>query len=390
MEKKLILFVVHQLNIGGVQKALLAALDALDYSRFEVTLYVQQDRTELIGRVNPNVREIYVNRDETRYYRRPRAVWYAGLIRAAKAGGKNAEAYTQALNAYVAEEKLLYEKKRFPFADRQFDVAVAFKQGGPARFAAEAVDAKRKIVLFHGSVDEDHALHARILPQFDVIAAVNEGCRDILRALYPAVAEKITYIENYVDAEDVRARAAAYPVDRSDGPAVLCTCGRMTPVKGFDLALDAAALLRDCGQAFIWYFVGDGPERAALEEKTAALRLEDRVRFTGMLENPCPYIAGCDIYVQPSREESYGLTIAEAQILGRPVVATATVGGRSNVRDGETGCISAVSAADLAEKTAALLADRELYAHMQEALRRRDCGSAREVFCSAWNALLDG
>ena len=388
MKKTDVLFVVHQLNIGGVQKALLSTLDALDYDRYDVSLYVQKDRTDLLKGVNPNVKEIRVNRDRTRYYRRTRAVLYAILIRLLRLFGRNADRIENALRTYVKEQKLLTEKKRFPFRGRRFDVAVAFKQAGTARFVAEAVDADRKIMVFHGSLDEEHDLHTRILPAFERIVAVNEACRDLLRSLYPSAADRIGYIENHTDARRIRALAAAYAAPPAGDRPTLCSCGRFSEEKGFDLAADAAALLRERGEDFLWYFIGDGPERAAIERKIEARGLTEHVRLTGLLENPYPYIAQSDVYVQPSRAESFGLSILEAQILLRPVVSTATVGGTHLIRDGETGLLAAADAADLADKIENLLHDPARRAALTERLRGIDRADGQKTYAEKWNDLL--
>ena len=387
-EKKELLIAVHRLNVGGVQKALLSALDALDYDRYRVTLYVRQDRCELIGQVNPNVSGIVVNKDPTRYYRRPRAVLPAMLLFLAKRFGSGGARWKTRLDRYISESRMRYEKKHYFSDGKQYDVAVSYIQGETAAFVARYVDAKRKVMFFHGSTDEAHELHEAVMPAYDKIVAVNAGCRDVLRALYPAVSERIGYIENYVDARSVRAQAEAFGIERETERTMLCSCGRFTPVKGFDLAVEAAARLRENGTDFLWYFVGDGPERGSLETRISGLKLENNIRITGLLENPYPYIAGCDIYVQPSREESYGLSVKEAQLLCRPVVTTATVGGKSLVKDGETGLIADFTPEDVAQKIGRLVRDTALCARLREALRQTDDTGSRAVFCNAWETLL--
>ena len=59
-----------------------------------------------------------------------------------------------------------------------------------------------------------------------------------------------------------------------------------------------------------------------------------------MLENPLPYVALSDVYIQTSDVESYGLSIQEALVLGKPVVSTKTIGGEMLLKD-RTGCILA-------------------------------------------------
>ena len=73
--------------------------------------------------------------------------------------------------------------------------------------------------------------------------------------------------------------------------------------------------------------------------------------------NPYPRMAVCDIYVQPSYEESHSLTVEEAKILCRPVVSTETVGGKLLVEPEKTGLLCEISAADLAAKLERLMTD---------------------------------
>ena len=388
MEKQKLLIAVHQMNMGGVQKSLLCALRALDYDRYDVTLYVRKNRGNLLEQADPRVNRIIVNDDKTRYYRNPRAVLLFVLYRIAELMHFNYLPIKRKLETYVADRQMQYENKHWFSDGTTYDVAVSYIQGPTAQFVEQYVPAKRKIVFFHGSTDEDHALHEAIFPQFDKIIAVNSGCRDVLKGLYPAVKDKIGYIDNYTDAAIVLEAAKAYEIDRKEKPIVLCTCGRFTPVKGFDLAVNAAKLLKKRGFDFIWYFVGDGEQRAAIETQINNVGLTDKIHITGILENPYPYYAGCDIYVQPSYEEAQPMAIIEAQILCRPVVTTATVGGKSLVEDGETGLIAPITAEGVAEKVAVLIANTTLRVHITNVLEQKDDTAEADAYRSAWAKLL--
>ena len=96
------------------------------------------------------------------------------------------------------------------------------------------------------------------------------------------------------------------------------------------MALEACARLIQLGYRDVkWWIVGGGPQLGMLREKVEQLHLQEHVVFTGMRENPYPYIRRADLYVQPSRVESFGLTVCEALLLGRQVIATSTDGARA-------------------------------------------------------------
>ena len=69
MKKKKLLLVIHHLTIGGIQKSLVSALNAIDYDKYDVTLYVRKNRTDLLEFINKKT-EVIVNTNTTEKYLR--------------------------------------------------------------------------------------------------------------------------------------------------------------------------------------------------------------------------------------------------------------------------------------------------------------------------------
>lgn len=390
MDKKELLFVAHHLTIGGVQKSLINALNAIDYEEYNVTLYLRRNRTELLQNINKNV-DVIINEDRTHYYRKPYAFLLEALIRLLKmtGSGRAADACQKKQTDYIVKKQMEHER-RSCFSGVTYDIAVSYVQGYEAKFVAEYVDAARKIVFYHAGTDELHKLHETCFGCFDRIVGVNESVRDLLLALYPAYGDRITYLTNYVDAEEIYRKSSAFSVQTPKTGSVLCTCGRFAKVKGFDIAVEAAAMLHERGCRFLWFFLGDGPEKQRLEELIRRYGLQENIVITGMQENPYPWIRACDIYVQPSREEAHSLTIVEAQILCRPVVTTATVGGRRLVRDGVNGAVCGVSAESLAEAIMKLLNGSGRREGMTAVLECVDRSEELAHYREGWSRLLEG
>ncbi|UDF04546.1 glycosyltransferase [Asticcacaulis sp. AND118] len=132
----------------------------------------------------------------------------------------------------------------------------------------------------------------------------------------------------------------ALPVKRKPNAVpVIGAMGRLHSIKGFDLLLEACVELRAAGQRFEVRIAGDGPERAALEVMTRQLRLEDHVRFCGWAQDPLTFLNGIDLFVVPSRQESFGLVVIEALAAGVPVVASDTEGPTEVLRGGQFGAL---------------------------------------------------
>ncbi len=113
----------------------------------------------------------------------------------------------------------------------------------------------------------------------------------------------------------------------SDGP-LLLFIGNLVPVKGLDVLLEALALRRAAGQPFTLFLVGQGPQKAALQQQAERLGLADRVRFLGSRPHDelTSWYQAADLFVLPSRSEGVPLVLLEAIACGTPFVASA-VGG---------------------------------------------------------------
>ncbi len=140
---------------------------------------------------------------------------------------------------------------------------------------------------------------------------------------------------------------------------------RLTKQKSIDTLLAALALL----PAARLHIIGDGPERAALEQQARELNLQDRVEFLGALQQaelPRHY-AECAVFALPSVREGMGLVFAEALLCGAPVIAANSGGVTDIVKDGETGLL--VPERDpraLADAIARVLNDRALAARIAQ------------------------
>lgn len=164
---------------------------------------------------------------------------------------------------------------------------------------------------------------------------------------------------------------------RPEEPVELLFVGRLARVKGLMVLLDALQLIAP-GTAFRLTIVGDGPERALLEQ--AALPLGPRVRFTGYMsqQDVAEQLTRTDIFVLPSFAEGVPVVLMEAMAARVPVIATQVAGVSELVEDGQHGLL--VPPGDvrtLADRIEELSADPG---------RRRQMGAAgREKVCAAFD-----
>jgi len=171
--------------------------------------------------------------------------------------------------------------------------------------------------------------------------------------------ERITIIPPGVDLDLLDppppwpAAVARQPADR---PCIVCVAA-LTPEKGLDVLLDAAAALAGPWPSLDWIVLGEGPMRAELEARRDELGLGGRVAFPGHVEHPEAVIAAAAVLVQPSRSEGFGSSVLDALALGVPVVASDAGGLPESLAAGGGVLVPADDPAALAREVAALLDD---------------------------------
>jgi len=171
------------------------------------------------------------------------------------------------------------------------------------------------------------------------IAVSYDVARQLREIIVPE--NKIEVVHNGIILEDYNSRAYnvsgddVYSSIRKNGETypIVITVARLDKQKGHTYLLKAAADV----PGTIFVFVGDGPEKANLENQARELSLADRVIFLGKRYDIPELLNGCDIFVLPSLYEGLPLSIMEAMAAGKPVVASDIGGVNELIRDGETG-----------------------------------------------------
>ncbi|MEM6930858.1 MAG: glycosyltransferase [Myxococcota bacterium] len=206
----------------------------------------------------------------------------------------------------------------------------------------------------------------------DLVATmgVDPGCIDV--------------IENPVDVDGVRRASLAGPSPDRPRPHLVAV-GRLEPVKGFDVLLDAFARVRETRGGHLTIF-GEGSARDALTARIERLDLTDAVTLAGFDPNPWPTVARGDALVVSSHDEGFGLTLVEAMALGTPVVTTCGDGAPGDiVEGGQYGPIARTGdAGDLAAAVGRAL-DAPVSADL---LVKRAARWAPERALDRWDALL--
>ena len=246
------------------------------------------------------------------------------------------------------------------------------------------------VVMFHtlGEIKNrasfgEHESGLRIESEAAVLAAADRVIcataleRDSLRQLYDAPADKVAVIPLGVDLDRFRPsgkQAARKSLGLRDERIILFV-GRIEPLKGLDILINAASLLESDVECTVLVVGGDESSQAEVTELRDLARergIEHRVAFVGAVDHEALplYYNAADVCVVPSHYESFGLVAVEAMASGVPVVASRVGGLTGTVKDGETGyLIPWLCPEPFAERIELLLENEPLRNNLGEAAR---------------------
>ena len=369
MKKKKVIFVTKALWIGGIETALINLLNQFDYEKFDVSLLIVHDVLELLNRIPANCQVLIADRE--RKYTFQTEYKYATLYHLTEETENPSVLHklfmwTIPIVKWI-ENRLYIRYLKQGMKKEHFDTCVIYSDA-IAEMAIRSVDADRYLMYYHHGAMR-HMYHDKIAyKKCEKIVAVSQNIANELKRFVPDAAEKIVAIHNLIDVNGVQEKATCQIEDEFDRNKFhIISVGRVASEKGMDIAVQACAKLVEEGLKDIcWWIVGDGPAMDDIKRVVAELHMEPYMRLVGMKVNPYPYIRQADLYVQPSRVEAFGLTITEAMILGKPVVATKTQGAREILTNQSQGWLCEINPTALAQKIKQLIFDTKYAEHFEK------------------------
>jgi glycosyltransferase involved in cell wall biosynthesis len=368
--KKAIAIITNTMVVGGVEKVLAEILNTFDYDNYDVTLFLRSrggDFSHFIpsnvtikywedGSSKERLRQMYESRQYSMLFR---GLFYRVMTRMST---KN----------YIRNE--LYSAKAMGLLeDKCYECVIAFQGLSPAVIgtALYRINAPIKIAWIHGEDSfpaREVPFMAREFRKFDRIFCVSKAVQNIFSQRFRGTGELAAVFYNMINRDEVINKASLQ--SESLGPCALVTVGRLEDVKGQNLIPKTVRLLLDAGYEPHWYLVGDGNLRDKIEDEMIKFDVSDHVTLLGSKTNPYPYIKACDIYVQTSLSEGWGITVQEARILCKPIVTTNLPVMREQLISGENGLmIDSMTSESLFEGIKMLLDHPELCGKFEERLK---------------------
>lgn len=378
MRKKL-LFVIDSLNIGGAERSLVNLLNSLRNTDLDIDLQLFSRGGKFEASIPQNIHILPLPK-LTEYLNKSliKQLLSLGCFLSRIKFFLKIRRKSRLLNS---EMQMIYwecYKQYFSNNEKEYDIAIAYSQGLPTFYVMDKTHAHKKISwlntdikLNNGSKEYNRQYYKR----FNKIVVVSDYLKEFwTRHLYPELKDNIEVIHDIIDFSRIKvlSEEKQYDIvrDKADQHLIITVCRLDRDCKGLDLLLDTCKILADKKINFKWFIVGGGTFYEGMRRFIIENKLDSYLFLLGMRQNPYPYMKFCDIYVQTSRREGFGLTVTEAKILERPIVCTCFDGSNRQIQHDVNGLLTSFVPETIAQTICRLIDNKDLYNQIQTNLKK--------------------
>lgn len=379
---KKIAITTNKMIMGGIEKALLEMINNMREDEYEITLFLKSNGGELIDSVPSRVKKIIIFEENISTKNKiKRFIKRKQIIKAFKVGF-----YTlMSSRSTNFAKSYKYICKTLDRIDEEYDLAISYST--PTSFSVvytiDKIKAKKKAVWIHSDLDRYKELikdYEEYYAKYDQVYSVsNVGCKKIAD-IFPGKIKSVSTFYNIISQSNIQLQAEKGDdfKDYYDGIRIV-TVGRLSYEKGQDIVINIVKELKLQEYNVRWYLIGDGEEYKSLEKNIKDNNLEEDIILMGNKENPYGYIKDCHIYVQPSIQEGYCMTVSEARCLNKPMIITDFNGSYEQINNMKTGIIVERDEKQLINAIKLLIDDKHIMEAFKNNLELNEVDTKKEM-----------
>ena len=381
---------MHYLELGGAEAALIGMLQAMDYDRYDVDLFLHSHQGEMMQFIPKEVNLLAEIKEYSMIEKPMLEVLGRGCFRVVQARLKAKWQFQR----HLKRKGLKESAASFQYVGNavtpilpslvylgEYDLAISFLN--PHNIVRDKVKAKKKVCWIHTDytrIDVNAELELPVWASYDQVISISPDVTRTFLQVFPSLEGKIVEMENILSAKFIRKRAEEFDasVELVGDGVKLLSVGRFCEAKNYDNVPYICRHIRELGINLRWFLIGYGDD-SLIRQRIHETGMEDYVIILGKRSNPYPYIKVCDMYVQPSRYEGKSVTVREAQILCKPVVVTDYPTAKSQITHGVDGVIVPLDNESCAKGIVDFVQNRLLRYQIVDYLQRHDYGNEGEI-----------
>lgn len=289
--KSKILFVVHTMNIGGVEKALLAELASYSPKEYDIHVAFLEKKGDLLSKLPP-----HITLHEISFYKENKHIFNSPPLSNIKYY-LNRKNYTIALKllwAYICykltgTQKVLLNLMFRNISEFHIEFDKAYAYAGPFHFidyyVTKKIKAKEMQVWIHydiSKINHDKGIINKLYHNYNKINIVSQQGKEIFDNTFPHFVTKSRFYPNKINKQEILQLA-----DELENPFVnynginIVTVGRVSKEKGQYMTLETLELLLDAGYNVYWHYIGAGNDLDNCKKKSQELGIDKNAFFMG-------------------------------------------------------------------------------------------------------------
>lgn len=202
---------------------------------------------------------------------------------------------------------------------------------------------RKKTILWVHYLMKQETSALRIIEEvnkLDYIISVSKTLTKKLEEMYPYLEGKIKTIYNILNDEEINAQSNEPIKLELSNTLNLVTVARVCKAKGYERMLYLAKYLKEANIDFKWFIAGGNYHKDEMDEILKKYEdYKDNFVWFGFIDNPHNIVKKCDYTVLLSDEETWGLVLTEAMLLGVPCISTDFEVAFEQITDGVNGII---------------------------------------------------
>ena len=297
-KKKDLLFAANNLDLGGIEKALLTLVNRIDYSKYNVTIILEEKKGLFLNRVNEEV-----------------------TIKELKVSDNKDVIIRKLTNAYrKLKFKIMY--------DHTYDFSCCYATYSYSSGKLALMASSNNSIFVHGDYtiaykenDEFYQFfNTRRITEYKTIIFVSNENKNKFVEKYPYLKDKCQVFNNFIDTEELIEQSnekikEKHPKDKT----LFVYVGRLDEYQ--KKITRQINLIKEIKDTELW-LIGDGPDKELYEKLVKENKLESRIKFLGRKSNPFPYMKEADYILLTSDYEGFPVTYLEAITLNKDIITT--------------------------------------------------------------------
>ncbi|MBQ6282488.1 MAG: glycosyltransferase [Bacilli bacterium] len=302
MKRKIAIFQTDLL-IGGIQKSLINLLNSIDYTNYEIDLYLFNKNKFFSENIPETVNIVFLNPQRRIFKLLP----------------------FQFLNRFYKSTIV-----------KNYDVAIDYNgYSNDTALAMINTVSKKKVMWIHSDLKERKrkdikykmlyfASHEKYkyVDQFVMVSnAVKESFTEMQKSKIKSIVIPNILLTDYIISESKKKTNIKVNQNNLN----LVSVGRLCYAKGFDILINYMSEVSALRDDVHLYIIGSGPDEIKIKKRIKKLNLGERVHLLGAQQNPYSIMKEMDAFVLTSRYEGQGIVILEAKVLGLPIFITSNL-----------------------------------------------------------------